>query len=62
MSGPRTVAPQFNVAPNHGRPGLVLFAIGTGADCHHITPELAEALADDLIAAAASARRAGGAR
>lgn len=51
--------PQFNVCPNASRPGLVSFAIGTGADHYSITPTLAEALADDLLAAAAAARAAG---
>lgn len=53
--------PQFNVCPNASRPGLVLLAVGSGTDPYSIIPELAEALADELLAAAAAARRAGGA-
>lgn len=56
---PSAVEPQFNVCPNASRSGLVLIAIGTGTDPYSITPELAEALADDLLAAAAAARGAG---
>jgi hypothetical protein len=52
--------PQFNVAPNASRPGLVVVAIGSGTDPYNITPDRAEHLADDLLAAAAAARRAGG--
>lgn len=50
--------PQFIVAPNTSRPGLVVIAIGSGTDPHNITPDLAEALADELLAAAAAARQA----
>lgn len=56
----RAVEPQFNVAPNYGRPGLVSIAVGTAMEPHSITPETAEALADDLLAAAAAARKASG--
>lgn len=52
--------PQFNVCPNASRHGLVHFNIGTARDGFNITPELAEHLADELLAAAAAARRAGG--
>lgn len=57
---PAADAPQFNVCPNGSRPGLVVVAIGTGTDPLSVTPQVAEALADDLLAAAAAARRAGG--
>lgn len=60
MSGRPADAPQFNVCPNASRPGLVLFAVGSGTDPYSITPALAEALADELLASAAAARRAGG--
>lgn len=52
--------PAFIVCPNASRPGLVLFSVGTGRDPLNIEPATAEALADDLLAAAATARRAGG--
>ncbi|KWX19726.1 hypothetical protein AFM11_34350 [Mycolicibacterium wolinskyi] len=52
--------PQFNVCPNASRPGLVHFSIGSGRDLFAITPELAEHLADELLAAAGAARRASG--
>jgi hypothetical protein len=52
--------PQFHVAPNSARPWLVLFSVGSGMDSYSITPQLAETLADNLLAAAAAARRAGG--
>lgn len=51
--------PQFIVCPNASRPGLVHLSIGTGRDGYNTTPELAEELADDLLAAAAAARKAG---
>lgn len=54
--------PQFNVCPNASRPGLVLFAVGSGRDPYNITPDVAEALADELLASAAAARRLGGER
>lgn len=53
-------APQFIVCPNASRPGLVHFSIGTGRDGYNVTPEVAESLADDLLAAAHAARQAGG--
>lgn len=52
--------PAFICAPNSARPGLVVFAVGSRMDSYSITPELAEELADNLLAAAAAARRAGG--
>jgi hypothetical protein len=52
------VEPQFNVCPNASRPGLVLLAIGSGRDPYSVTPDVAEALADQLRAAAAAARKA----
>lgn len=52
--------PQFHVCPNASHPGLVLVVIGTARDPHSISVEAAEALADNLLAAAAAARRAGG--
>lgn len=49
--------PQFTIAPNAGRPGLVLVAIGTGMGRgYSITPERAEQLAAELVDAARSAR------
>lgn len=53
-------SPQFIVCPNASRAGLVLIAIGTAADPYSVTPEVAESLADDLLAAAHAARQAGG--
>ncbi|WP_157625787.1 hypothetical protein [Mycobacterium sp. 155] len=50
------------MAPNASRPGLVVCAIGSGTDPYSITPELAEELAESLLAAAVAARRASGAR
>ncbi len=60
MSGRPADQPQFNVCPNASRRGLVHFSIGSGRDPFAITPELAEHLADELLAAAAAARRASG--
>ena len=48
--------PDFHVATNASRPHLVRFAIGSGTDGYDITPKRAEALADQLLAVAASAR------
>ncbi|OBJ51011.1 hypothetical protein A9W94_27760 [Mycobacterium asiaticum] len=52
--------PDFRVAPNASRTGPVLVAVGCGTDPYSIAPSLAEALANELLAAAAAARHAGG--
>ena len=52
--------PQFNVGPNASWHGLVSFSIGTARYGFNITPERAEALADELRTAAAAARLAVG--
>ena len=59
MSGKPADEPQFIVCPNAYRPGLVTFSVGTARDPLNILPELAEHLADELLAAAAAARQAG---
>lgn len=51
--------PQFNVAANVSWPGRVHFSIGTGRDGYNISPERAEELARQLLAAAAAASGTG---
>jgi len=51
----RPDAPQFHVHPNEAWSGLVAFGVGTQAS-YNITPERAEELAAELVAAAAEAR------
>lgn len=58
---PPADTPQVNVCVNASRPGRVHFSIGSGGmDGYDLEPEFAEMVADDLLAAAAAARRAGG--
>lgn len=50
--------PDFHVAPNASRPGLVLIAVGSGTDPFSVRPEFAIELAGQLLAAADAARDA----
>ena len=50
--------PDFHVAPNVSRPGLVLVAVGSGTDPFSVTPEFAIELAGRLLDAADHAREA----
>lgn len=50
--------PDFHVAPNASKPGLVLVAVGSGTDPFSVTPEFAIELAGRLIDAATDARDA----
>ena len=50
--------PQVHIAPNASRPGLVLFAIGSGIDLFSVSPEFAIELAGQLLDAATEARDA----
>lgn len=53
--------PQFHIYANESHRGLLHIGIGTGQPAYNITPERAEELAAELVAAAAVARSGGGA-
>ncbi len=55
----RADEPQVHVCANESWRGLVTFGVGTGQPVYNITPDHAEELAAELVAAAAEARAGG---
>jgi hypothetical protein len=55
----RADTPEISVCANASWHGLVHIGVGTGMPAYNITPERAEDIAADLVAAAAAARAAG---